>query len=121
MAGIGSAALDVSMELARNACDSGVAAMVLPPPYLCPYQQDDICEFYVEFAKHSFGPVYLEHQPELTTGITVDTARELLAAWPLCGCSGCHGENMLLLRRRTHYRPRQRPAFRASALFRRPP
>jgi 4-hydroxy-tetrahydrodipicolinate synthase len=93
IAGVGSAALDLSLELARNASDAGVAAMLLPPPYLSRYRQDDIREFYSQFSGHAPGPVYLEHQPELTSGIEVETARELLATGRYEGIVDATGEH----------------------------
>src|SRR5437773_1767268 len=42
LAGVGSATLDHSLGLAREARDSGVAALLVPPPFFFPYQQDDI-------------------------------------------------------------------------------
>jgi dihydrodipicolinate synthase/N-acetylneuraminate lyase len=60
---------------------------------LCRYEQDDVREFYTEFARHSLGTVYLEHQPELTTGISVDTARDLLASGHYSGIVDASGEH----------------------------
>jgi 4-hydroxy-tetrahydrodipicolinate synthase len=50
MAGVGSATLDHSLELAREARAAGVAVILLPPPLHYRYDQDDICEFYTQFA-----------------------------------------------------------------------
>jgi 4-hydroxy-tetrahydrodipicolinate synthase len=80
-AGIGAATLDASLSLAREARDAGAAALLLPPPYFFRYEQDDIREFYLQFAAHagSGPPTYIVDTPELTTAIEPDTLRSLLA------------------------------------------
>ena len=50
LAGVGSATLDSSIELAREARDAGVAALVLPPPHFFRYDQDDLRAFFCQFA-----------------------------------------------------------------------
>jgi 4-hydroxy-tetrahydrodipicolinate synthase len=50
LAGVGSATLDLSLELAREARDGGAAALVLPPPLFFRYDQDDLRAFYRQFA-----------------------------------------------------------------------
>jgi len=93
IAGVGSATLDLSLELAREAGDAGVAAVLLPPPCFYRYQQDDIREFYLRFSEHAGGPVYLEHQPAYTSGIEVETARHLLSTGRFAGIVDSTGEH----------------------------
>jgi 4-hydroxy-tetrahydrodipicolinate synthase len=50
LAGVGSATLDQSLELAREARAAGVAAILLPPPHCYCCDQDDLFEFYTQFA-----------------------------------------------------------------------
>jgi len=50
LAGVGSATLDHSLELAREARAAGVAALLVPPPLYYHYDQDDVLEFYTQFA-----------------------------------------------------------------------
>ena len=50
LAGVGSATLDHSLELAREARAAGVSAILLPPPLYYRYHEDDIVEFYMQFA-----------------------------------------------------------------------
>jgi 4-hydroxy-tetrahydrodipicolinate synthase len=93
IAGVGSATLDLSLELAREATDAGVTAVVLPPPYFYGCQQDDIREFYLQFGERAGGPIYLEHQPGFTSGIELETARELLSTGRFAGIVDSTGEH----------------------------
>lgn len=86
-AGIGAATLDASLSLAREARDAGAAALLLPPPYFFRYEQDDLREFYLQFAAHTSSrpPIYIVDTPELTTAIEPDTLRGLLATGHFAG------------------------------------
>src|SRR5690348_18002997 len=53
LAGVGSAALDISVRLAREARDAGVAGVLLPPPATTPCHPDDLREFYLQFASQT--------------------------------------------------------------------
>src|ERR1700678_2465640 len=59
-AGIGAATLDSSLSLAHQACAAGAPAVLLPPPHFFRYEQDDIREFYLQFAANAGSgvPVY---------------------------------------------------------------
>ncbi|HEX3745307.1 MAG TPA: dihydrodipicolinate synthase family protein [Bryobacteraceae bacterium] len=74
LAGVGSATFDHSLELAREARSAGVSAILLPPPhfYLC--DEDDVCEFFTQFA------VQLGSAPPIviTGSLTPETACRLL-------------------------------------------
>ena len=80
LAGVGSATLDVSLALARDARDAGVAALLVPSPLSFPYDnrsgrrydQDDIREYYLHFVAQLGGGVAL-----LLSG---ETARETALA-----------------------------------------
>jgi dihydrodipicolinate synthase/N-acetylneuraminate lyase len=50
LAGVGSATLDASIDLAREAQNAGVAALVLPPPHFYRYDQDDLRAYFLQFA-----------------------------------------------------------------------
>ena len=86
-AGIGAATLDASVGLAREARDAGACALLLPPPYGFAYGQDDIREFYLQFAAHSRGgpPVYLIDSPGLCSRIEEVTAAEVIARGGFAG------------------------------------
>ena len=94
VAGVGSATLDRSLKLAREARDSGAEALLLPPPYFYPYRQDEVREFYLQFSAQLDGcPVYLENLPAFTTGIAPETARELLSSGLFAGIVDSAGEH----------------------------
>lgn len=81
LAGVGSATLDHSLELAREARAAGVAAVLLPPPLFYQYDQDDIFEFYTQFAAQlGPGPSII-----VTGDIAVETACRLLDTGKFAG------------------------------------
>jgi dihydrodipicolinate synthase/N-acetylneuraminate lyase len=86
-AGIGAATLDASISLAREARAAGAAALLLPPPHFFRYGQDDIREFYLQFAAHACPgpPVYIVDTPELTSPIEPATLSGLLATGHFAG------------------------------------
>ncbi|HXS98824.1 MAG TPA: dihydrodipicolinate synthase family protein [Candidatus Limnocylindrales bacterium] len=82
LAGVGSATLDDSVKLGREARDTGAAGLLLPPPYFFHYEQDDLREFCVQFAMQVEGvPVYLVR----TAALCADTAAALLATGRFAG------------------------------------
>jgi 4-hydroxy-tetrahydrodipicolinate synthase len=81
LAGVGSATFDQSVELAREARSAGVSAILLPPPLYYRYDQDDICEFYLQFAAQmGSGPPIL-----LSGEIASETATRLLESGRFAG------------------------------------
>jgi 4-hydroxy-tetrahydrodipicolinate synthase len=86
-AGIGAATFDSTLGLARGARDAGAEALLLPPPHGFAYGQDDIREFYLQFAAHAEGgtPIYLMDSPGLCTAIESATANELIARGGFAG------------------------------------
>jgi 4-hydroxy-tetrahydrodipicolinate synthase len=75
LAGVGSATLDASIDLAREAQDGGAAALVLPPPYFFRYDQDDLRTYFRQFAAElGTDPPILIYRGE---GLAVETAIEL--------------------------------------------
>jgi 4-hydroxy-tetrahydrodipicolinate synthase len=87
LAGVGSATLDGSLALAREARDAGVAGVLLPPPHFLPYDQDDLREFYLQFADHIGDGVatYISRLPGDNSNLQPETARELLATRRFAG------------------------------------
>lgn len=81
LAGVGAATLDQSVTLAREACDGGADAVLLPPPFFFRYSQDDLREFYLRFAEQAGAglPVIIANQPRFASPIEPETALELLA------------------------------------------
>jgi 4-hydroxy-tetrahydrodipicolinate synthase len=75
LAGVGSATLDASMELAREAQNADAAALVLPPPYFFRYDQDDLRTYFRQFAAGlGTEPPILIYR---SGGLAVDTVIEL--------------------------------------------
>jgi len=81
LAGVGSATFDHSLELAREARSAGVAGVLLPPPLCYRCDQDDICEFYAQFASQlgSRPPIIL------TGEIPLESAARLLESGRFAG------------------------------------
>jgi 4-hydroxy-tetrahydrodipicolinate synthase len=94
IAGVGSASLDASLALARAASDAGATGLLLPPPYFFPYQQDDLIEFYTQFAAHAGkGAItFLSNVPAFTSAIHVETALQLMATGAFAGVEEASGD-----------------------------
>ncbi len=86
LAGVGSATLDASVELAREAIGAGAAALLVPPPLFFRYDQDDMRAFYEQFAAQAGRDArsLLYHSPETGT-IAPETAAALLAGGRFAG------------------------------------
>jgi 4-hydroxy-tetrahydrodipicolinate synthase len=93
LAGVGSATLDLSIGLARDALDAGAAALLLPPPLFFPYDQDDIREFYLQFAAgiENGAPTFVSNCPAVSSEIAVETAAELLQTGLFAGMEDASG------------------------------
>ena len=75
LAGVGSATLDASLDLAREAQSAGAAALVLPPPHFFRYDQDDLRAYYCQFAAElGVDPPIVIYR---TAALAVETALEL--------------------------------------------
>lgn len=81
LAGVGSATLDHSVTLAREARSAGAAAVLLPPPLFYRYDADDIREFYLQFARQLGGGIAIL----LAGAIDPETAGDLLATGSFAG------------------------------------
>jgi dihydrodipicolinate synthase/N-acetylneuraminate lyase len=86
-AGIGAATLDAALGLARDARDAGADALLLPPPHGFAYGQDDLREFYMQFAAHAedMPPIYFIDSRGLCSLIEPATAAELTASCAFAG------------------------------------
>src|SRR5688572_18345018 len=86
LVGVGSASLEASVDLARSARDAGAAAVLLPAPLFFRYANDELREYFLQFAAQVSGvPILLSHTPEYTNGIAAEIASELLAAGVVAG------------------------------------
>jgi len=94
LAGVGSASLDASLCLAREARDAGVDGLLLPPPYFFSYDQDDLVEFYLQFAARAGkgAVIYLSNAPAFTCEIHVETALHLLSTGCFAGVEEASGD-----------------------------
>ncbi|HTX36716.1 MAG TPA: dihydrodipicolinate synthase family protein [Bryobacteraceae bacterium] len=94
LVGVGSATLEISVALSREARQAGAAALLLPPPFYFRYQQDDIHAFYHQFAQQLGGgiPVWLVNYPAFTTPIEPTTAVCLLETGWFAGMVDASGD-----------------------------
>lgn len=93
LVGVGSATLDGSVSLAREARDAGAAGLLLPPPHFFDYDQDDLREFYLQFARQlgDGTATFLSQLPPPASGLRIDTAIELLATGHFAGFADAGG------------------------------
>lgn len=98
LVGIGAATLDQSLSLAREARDAGASGLLLPPPYFHRYQQDDLHEFYTQFAAHLGGgvPTFLSNQPAYASPIDPETAASLVQTGTFAGIEDASGDPQIL-------------------------
>jgi dihydrodipicolinate synthase/N-acetylneuraminate lyase len=99
---VGSATLDLSIALAREAREAGAAGLLLPPPFFFRYEPDDVFEFYKRFAAQ-LGPgadTFLSNTPASTSQIPVETALDLLQTGLFAGVEDSSGslESLTCLR-----------------------
>jgi dihydrodipicolinate synthase/N-acetylneuraminate lyase len=92
-AGVGTATLDGSVALARQACNSDVAAVLLPPPLFFQLAQDEIREYCCQFrANVGVGlDCFLYNIPPFCSAIDPDTAAELIRSG-YCGVVDASGD-----------------------------
>jgi len=71
----------------------GAAGLLLMPPYFFRYRQPEIREFYMRFAEMIYGaPVYLYNIPAFTSGISAETAVQLLSTGRFVGIKDSSGD-----------------------------
>jgi 4-hydroxy-tetrahydrodipicolinate synthase len=89
LAGVGSATFDASVSLAREARDAGASGLLLPPPFFFRYGQDEIREFYLQFAAEAGkgARTFIANDPESSSPIAPETARDLLETGLFAGLS----------------------------------
>jgi 4-hydroxy-tetrahydrodipicolinate synthase len=86
-AGVGSMSLDDSVNLAREADHAGAAGVFVPPPHFFRYPQEELREFYLQFAAQvrSDTEIWIANTPDVTSAIAPETALELLASGRFAG------------------------------------
>jgi 4-hydroxy-tetrahydrodipicolinate synthase len=87
LVGVGSATLDESVTLARDARDAGAAGLLLPPPHFFLYDQDDLREFYLQFAEQvgSGVAIFISKAPPAGSSLDAATAFDLLSTGHFAG------------------------------------
>jgi dihydrodipicolinate synthase/N-acetylneuraminate lyase len=93
LAGVAHTTLDGAVALGREACSAGAAGLLLMPPYFFRYDQDDIREFYLQFAAQMGRGVsiYLYNIPFFTSELEAGTALELLSSGLFAGIKDSSG------------------------------
>jgi 4-hydroxy-tetrahydrodipicolinate synthase len=98
LVGVGSATLDGSVALARAARDAGAAGLLLPPPHFFFYDQDDLREFYLQFAAQLGSGVatFLAQLPGSCTQLETPTMLDLLSTGYFAGLEDGRGADAVL-------------------------
>jgi len=93
LVGVVHATLDGAVGLGREACSAGASGLLLMPPYFFRYGQDDIREFYLQFAAQVGRgvPIYLYNIPFFTSELAAETAVELLSTGLFAGIKDSSG------------------------------
>ena len=94
LAGVSHSTLDGAVQLAAEAYHSDAAGALVMPPYFFRYDQRDITEFYLRFSAEvpKRLPVFLYNIPQFTSGIAIETARELLSTGRFAGIKDSSGD-----------------------------
>jgi 4-hydroxy-tetrahydrodipicolinate synthase len=94
LVGVGHSTLDGAVELGREAAKAGAAGLLLMPPYFFRYGQEEIQEFYVQFAAALGGAarIFLYNIPAFTNEIAIETATALLATGQFAGIKDSSGQ-----------------------------
>jgi dihydrodipicolinate synthase/N-acetylneuraminate lyase len=92
--GVAHSTLDGAVELAREGIAAGAAGLLLMPPYFFRYQQEEIREFYMEFATElgSAARILLYNIPIFTNPIAIETAVDLLSSGQFAGIKDSSGD-----------------------------
>ncbi len=98
LVGVGSATLDGSVALAREARDAGAAGLLLPPPFFFPYDQEDLREFYLQFAAQlgRGAATFLSLLPPAGARLQAATALALLSTGHFAGIEDGSGTDSVL-------------------------
>ena len=101
VAGVGSASLSQSVDLARHALEAGAEAVLLPPPHFYRYGDEDLLQYFRSAARAVGGPVLLYNLAGFVSPISADVAAELVDSEPhVAGIKDSSG-NLDILRRLT--------------------
>ena len=94
IAGVSHSTLDAAIQLADAAVDSGVAGVLLMPPYFYRYGDAEILEFYRLFAVAVGGavPIILYNIPAFTNPISFAVVHDLLTGGEFAGIKDSSGD-----------------------------
>jgi len=93
LVGVGHSTLDGAIALGREAVSAGAAGLLLMPPYFFRYSQEDIQEFYLQFAAAlGAARILLYNVPFFTNEITIETAVSLLSTGHFAGIKDSSGQ-----------------------------
>ncbi|MBI2680002.1 MAG: dihydrodipicolinate synthase family protein [Candidatus Solibacter usitatus] len=94
LVGVAHSTLDGAVELAREGVAAGAAGLLLMPLYFFRYQQEEIREFYREFANElgSAARILLYNIPIFTNPIAIETAVDLLSSGLFAGIKDSSGD-----------------------------
>src|SRR5947209_5323527 len=94
LAGVGHSTLDGAIAIGREAASAGAAGLLLMPPYFFRYSQEDIREFYMQFAAamSRAARIFLYNIPFFTNEIAIETSLDLLSTGEFAGIKDSSGE-----------------------------
>jgi dihydrodipicolinate synthase/N-acetylneuraminate lyase len=94
LVGVGHSTLDGAIELGREAAAAGADGLLLMPPYFFRYGQEDIQEFYLQFAAAMGGTarIFLYNIPAFSNEIAIETATALLSTGRFAGIKDSGGQ-----------------------------
>jgi dihydrodipicolinate synthase/N-acetylneuraminate lyase len=93
MVNVSHSTLDGAISLAEHAISGGAAGVLLMPPYFYRYSDDEIHQFYVQFADtlQQRIPIYLYNLPSFTNPISLTVATRLLGDRQFAGIKDSSG------------------------------
>ncbi len=94
LVGVAHSTLDGAIELGRSAASAGADGLLLMPPYFFRYRQEEIREFYLQFAAAIGGAarIFLYNIPAFTNEIAADSAASLLRTGLFAGIKDSSGQ-----------------------------
>lgn len=94
LVGVAHSTIDGAIALGRDAASAGADGLLLMPPYFFRYSQEDIHEFYMQFAAALGGTtrIFLYNIPAFTNEIAVETAESLLRTGLFAGIKDSGGQ-----------------------------
>ncbi len=92
--GVSHSTLGGAIQLADQATGAGADGLLLSPPYYFRYDQREIEEFYLRFARETGDtiPVLLDNIPQFTSAIEVETVRRLIDTGRFAGIKDSSGD-----------------------------